>query len=132
MDKKILVVDDSKFMRMTLKKILAEIEGVEVVGEGKNGKEALDLFLKHDPDLITMDFNMPEWDGIKALKKIHFYDRETKVIMCSAMGQEAIVSEAKKYGASDFLVKPFNEGEVMSTIKKHLSSLPVLPEKKVE
>ena len=103
---KILVTDDAAFMRMMVKDILTK-GGHEVVGEAENGKQAVDKYKELKPDLVTMDITMPEMDGIEALKAIKAEDPNANVIMCSAMGQQAMVLEAIQAGAKDFVVKPF-------------------------
>lgn len=117
MTKNILVVDDAAFLRMILKDIL-ENNGYNVVGEAENGIEAVSLFQKLNPDLVTMDITMPEMDGIEALKKIREIDSDAKVIMCSAMGQHGMVMDAMKAGAMDFIVKPFDTTLVLKSLDK--------------
>lgn len=112
---KILVVDDASFMRMMLKDILTK-GGHEVVGEATNGAEALEMCKELSPDVVTMDITMPEVDGIQGLKSIRAFDNNAKVVMCSAMGQQAMVIEAIQNGASDFIVKPFNADRVLEAV----------------
>ena len=114
---KILIVDDAAFMRMMIKDILTK-NGYEVVAEAANGVEAVELYKSHQPDLVTMDITMPEMDGIQALKKIKEGDPSALVIMCSAMGQQAMVIEAIQAGAKDFIVKPFQAERVLEAVKK--------------
>ena len=114
---KILITDDAAFMRMMLRDILTQ-GGHEVVGEAANGIEACDLYVQHKPDLVTMDITMPQMDGIAALKKIMGDDPKAKIIMCSAMGQQAMVIEAIQSGAKDFIVKPFQAQRVLEAVKK--------------
>ncbi|MFT8362611.1 MAG: response regulator [Sporolactobacillus sp.] len=116
---RILIVDDAAFMRMMLKDILTK-NGFEVVGEGANGNEAVTKYEELKPDLVTLDITMPELDGIQALKKIKAADSNCKVIMCSAMGQQAMVIDAIQAGAKDFIVKPFQADRVIEAIKKTL------------
>lgn len=116
---KILVVDDAAFMRMMIKDILVK-NGYDVVGEATNGAEALAMFKEHQPDLVTMDITMPEMDGITALKEIKKLSPQARVIMCSAMGQQAMVLEAIQAGARDFVVKPFQADRVLDAVKKAL------------
>ena len=92
---KILVVDDAAFMRMMIKDILTK-NGYEVAGEAENGAIAVSKYSELKPDLVLMDITMPEKDGIQALKEIKSSDAGAKVIMCSAMGQQAMVIEAVK------------------------------------
>lgn len=119
MKSRILVTDDAAFMRMVLKNILIK-HGFEVVGEAENGKQAIQKYKELQPDLVTMDITMPEMDGIQATKEIKKNDPEAKIIMCSAMGQEAMVVEAIQAGAKDFIVKPFQEEMVVEKINKIL------------
>ena len=92
--------------------------GYEVVGEAENGRMAVEKFNQLKPDLILMDITMPEMDGIQALKKIKEVDAGANVIMCSAMGQQAMVIEAIQSGAKDFIVKPFQAERVLEAVKK--------------
>ncbi|WP_267930400.1 response regulator [Cytobacillus spongiae] len=117
---KILIVDDAKFMRMTLSNILQKAEH-EVVGEGENGKEAVRLYQEVNPDLVTMDITMPEMSGLEAVKEIKKNYPDAKIIMCSAMGQQKMVVEAIEAGAKDFIVKPFDEARVLDAINRVLS-----------
>ena len=114
---KILVVDDAAFMRMMIKDILTK-NGYEVAGEAENGVVAVSKYTELKPDLVLMDITMPEKDGIQALKDIKASDGGAKVIMCSAMGQQAMVIEAIQSGAKDFIVKPFQADRVIEAVKK--------------
>ena len=117
MSKRIMIVDDAIFMRMKLKDIL-EKNGYEVVAEAQNGADAIEKYKAERPDIVTMDITMPEMDGIEALKGIKKIDASAKVIMCSAMGQQAMVMEAIQSGALDFIVKPFETDRVIDSIVK--------------
>ncbi len=119
MANKILIVDDAAFMRMMIKDILTK-NGFEVVGEANDGSQAIEKYKELKPDLVTMDITMPEMDGISALKEIKKTDGNAKVIMCSAMGQQAMVIDAIQAGAKDFIVKPFQADRVIEAIKKTL------------
>ncbi|MDF2834882.1 MAG: response regulator receiver protein [Paenibacillus sp.] len=119
MANRILIVDDAAFMRMMIRDILSK-NGYEVVGEAQDGAQAVEKFKELKPDLITMDITMPEMDGISALKEIKKMDGNAKVIMCSAMGQQAMVIDAIQAGAKDFIVKPFQADRVIEAIKKTL------------
>ncbi len=119
MGKNILIVDDAAFMRMMIKEILTK-NGFEVVGEASDGLEAIEKYKELKPDLITMDITMPEMDGISALKEIKKLDSNAKIIMCSAMGQQAMVIDAIQAGAKDFIVKPFQADRVIEAISKAL------------
>lgn len=112
-----VVVDDAVFMRTLLKKMIEEVEGYKVVGEGSNGFEAIEQVKIHKPDIITLDITMPEMDGISAIKEILRYSPDTGIIMVSAMGQQSMVVEAIKMGAKDFVVKPFEKTRVLQAIK---------------
>lgn len=104
----VLVVDDAKFMRLTIGNILTKSNHT-VIGEAENGKDAVSLYRDHQPDLVTMDITMPEMNGIEAVREIVKEYPKAKIIMCSAMGQQRLIVEAIEAGAKDFIVKPFNE-----------------------
>jgi two-component system chemotaxis response regulator CheY len=116
---KILIVDDAAFMRMMIKEILSK-NGFEIVGEANDGAQAIEKYKELTPDLVTMDITMPEMDGITALKEIKKINPNAKVIMCSAMGQQAMVIDAIQAGAKDFIVKPFQAERVLEAINKTL------------
>lgn len=120
MAQRILIVDDAAFMRMMVKDILSK-NGFEVVGEAENGKVAIEKYKELKPDLVTMDITMPEMDGIAAVKKIKEIDDSARIIMCSAMGQQAMVIDAIQAGAKDFIVKPFQPDRVIEAVRKALS-----------
>jgi two-component system chemotaxis response regulator CheY len=120
MANRILVVDDAAFMRMMIKDILTK-NGFEVIGEATDGAQAVEKFKELNPDLVTMDITMPEVDGIAALKQIKSINPNAKVIMCSAMGQQAMVIDAIQAGAKDFIVKPFQADRVIEAIRKTLA-----------
>ncbi|WIG00056.1 MULTISPECIES: response regulator [Pontibacillus] len=115
----ILIVDDAKFMRMTLGTII-EKGNHTVIGEAEDGREAIDLFHKLSPDLVTMDITMPEMNGLEAVDSILSSQPSAKIIMCSAMGQQKMVVEAIEKGAKDFIVKPFDETRVLDAINRVL------------
>ena len=117
MGKNIMICDDAAFMRMMIKDILSK-NGYNVVGEAENGAVAVDKYSELKPDLVLMDITMPEMDGIQALKKIREKDGNASVIMCSAMGQQAMVIESIQAGARDFIVKPFQAERVLEAVKK--------------
>ena len=119
MAKNILVCDDAAFMRMMIKDILTK-NGYNVAGEAENGAKAVEKYNELKPDLVLMDITMPEMDGIQALKKIKEADPGAMVIMCSAMGQESMVVDAIRFGALDFIVKPFKPDRVLQTVQKVL------------
>jgi two-component system chemotaxis response regulator CheY len=117
MGKRVLIVDDAAFMRMMIKDILSK-NGYEVVGEAENGAKAIDKFKELTPDLTLMDITMPEMDGIAAVKAIKAFDANAKIVMCSAMGQQAMVIESIQAGARDFIVKPFQAERVLEAVRK--------------
>ena len=117
MAKNILICDDAAFMRMMIKDILTK-NGYNVAGEAENGMKAVEKFKEVNPDLVLMDITMPEMDGIQALKEIKKLDGGAKVIMLSAMGQQAMVIESIQAGAKDFIVKPFQAERVIEAVKK--------------
>lgn len=117
MAKNILICDDAAFMRMMIKDILTK-NGYDVAGEAENGLRAIEKYNETKPDLVLMDITMPEMDGIQALKQIKAADPAACVIMCSAMGQQAMVIEAIQSGAKDFIVKPFQAERVLEAVKK--------------
>lgn len=117
MAKNILICDDAAFMRMMIKDILTK-NGYNVAGEAENGVKAVEKYNETKPDLVLMDITMPEMDGIEALKKIRQTDPSANVVMCSAMGQQAMVIESIQCGAKDFIVKPFQADRVLEAVKK--------------
>lgn len=120
MGNKVLVVDDAAFMRMMIKDILRK-GGFEVVGEAEDGSKAVEKYKELRPDLVTMDITMPDMDGITAVKEIRKLDGDAQIIMCSAMGQQAMVIDAIQAGAKDFVVKPFQPERVLEAVRKVLS-----------
>lgn len=118
---KILIADDAKFMRMMLRRIL-EGEGHKIVGEAGSGEAAINLYAKLRPDLVTMDIVMPDPNGIDCVRKIREFDPHAKIVMVTALGQEAMVVEALKAGANDFVIKPFKAGKVVKAVDKTLSN----------
>lgn len=117
MAKNILICDDAAFMRMMIKDILTK-NGYNIAGEAENGVKAVEKYKEVNPDLVLMDITMPEMDGIQALKEIKKIDSNALVIMCSAMGQQAMVIESIQSGAKDFIVKPFQADRVIEAVRK--------------
>jgi two-component system chemotaxis response regulator CheY len=117
---KILVVDDANLARAMLRKVLEE-NGYKEVLEAADGPEAIELYQKHRPALVTMDITMPEMDGITAIKKIMEIDANANIIVCSALGQKEVVMEAISAGAKHYLVKPFDPDTVLKVINALLS-----------
>ncbi|MFW9988630.1 MAG: response regulator [Candidatus Odinarchaeota archaeon] len=120
--KKVLIVDDAQFTRNMLKNIINKIEQIEVVGEASNGVEAISLYKKLNPDLVTMDLVMPEKGGIEATEEILKINPKALIIVVSALGQEALVLEAAKKGAKDFIQKPFKNEQIMEVMNRILKS----------
>ncbi len=114
---KFVVVDDAVFMRTLIKRMIEENTNYQVVGEGANGREAIEQAKRNQPDIMTLDITMPEMDGIMAIKEILAVSPATKIIMVSAMGQQAMVIDAIKMGAKDFIVKPFDKTRVQQAIE---------------
>jgi two-component system chemotaxis response regulator CheY len=119
MDKKILLVDDAAFMRMLIRDTLTK-NGFTNIIEAADGEIACSMYESEQPDLVVMDITMPNKTGIEALSEIKGKNPAAKVIMCSAMGQEAMVVEAIKLGALDFIVKPFKPDRILQTVTKIL------------
>lgn len=115
----VLVCDDARFMRTMLRDILTQA-GFEVIGEAATGTEAVERYQQLRPDLVTMDIVMPELDGIEAVRRIVDFDPLAKILICSAMGQQALVIEAIRAGARDFVVKPFQPSRVLEAVQRIL------------
>ena len=117
---RVLVVDDAIFMRKMISDILVS-NGMEVVGEADTGSGAVERYKELKPDLVTMDIIMPEMNGIDAVRTIVESDSNAKIVMCSALGQQALVQDALTAGAKDFLIKPFNPSRVIEVVSKVLN-----------
>ena len=120
--KRVLIVDDAQFTRNILKNIMSKTGFVEVVGEGSNGKEGIELFKKLKPDMITMDLVMPEKGGIETIEDILKIDPKALIVVVSALGQEALVLEAAKKGAKDFIQKPFKTEQILEVLERILKT----------
>ena len=116
--KRIMLVDDAQFTRNMLKKIISKTEYCEVIGEAKNGKEAIALYKKLKPDLVTMDLVMPQQGGIETTEQLLKLDPKATIIVVSALGQEALVLEAAKKGAKDFIQKPFKNDQILEVMER--------------
>ena len=119
--KRILIVDDALFVRNRLRKIVDKMDFAEVVGEAGNGIEGVSLYKKLKPDLVTMDLVMPDSDGINAIEQIIKFDKDAKIVVISAIGQEMSILDATSKGALDYLRKPFKEEDVYRTFEKFLN-----------
>lgn len=115
----ILIVDDASFMRTTIEKIL-EAEGLAVAGEAGSGTEAVQKYRELQPDAVMLDITMPGMSGVEATKHIKELDENAKIIICSAMGQQAMVAQALQNGAKDFIVKPFVKERVIAAVRRVL------------
>ena len=114
-----MICDDAVFMRTMVADILSQA-GFEVVAEAESGVQAVERYKQFRPDLVTMDIVMPDMGGIDAVKEICKHDPNAKVLMCSAMGQQALVVEAIQAGAKDFVVKPFQPSRVLEAVQRVL------------
>ena len=117
MARTVLIADDVAFVRKTLSEILTAAH-YQVVGEAKDGQEAVQLYMRLKPDLVTMDVVMPVMSGVEATRKIIKADKDAKIVVISAMGQENLVMESINVGAKDYLLKPFTAEEVLKTIDR--------------
>jgi two-component system chemotaxis response regulator CheY len=117
MSLKVLIVDDASFMRTMLKDILIS-GGFDLAGEATDGIEAIQKFKELKPDVVTMDIVMPLKSGIDAVKEIIALNKEARIIMCSALGQESLVLEAINAGAKDYIIKPFDPERVIEMVKR--------------
>src|SRR3954447_23710202 len=119
MAKTVLIVDDITFVRKTLSDILTKAH-YQIIGEATDGTEAIHLYMKLRPDIVTMDVVMPQMSGIDAARKIIKADKNAKIVIISAMGQENLVMEAIEVGAKDYILKPFTTEEVLKTLERTL------------
>ena len=119
MERTVLICDDAIFMRTVLGDILREA-GFDVVGEAETGREAVEKYRELQPDLVTMDIVMPDMGGIDAVREIVKEHPKARIVMCSAMGQQALVVEAIQAGARDFIVKPFQPARVLEAVQRVL------------
>lgn len=117
----VLIVDDSRFMRSIIIGMFNK-HNIEIAGEAGNGREAIIKYQSLMPDVVTMDLTMAEMNGLEAVKEIMKIDSKAYIIVCSAMGQQAIVREAIDAGARGFVVKPFDEEDLVNEVKKALKA----------
>lgn len=113
----VLIVDDSRTSRRMLKGLLEDM-GFNIVGEAVNGEDGFVKYKELKPDLVTLDITMPVIDGIQALQLIKKFDPEARVVMITAAGQRDKMVAAVKYGASEFITKPYETEEVESVLNK--------------
>ena len=114
-----LVCDDAIFMRTMISDILSQA-GYQIIGEAETGSQAVQKYRELKPDLVTMDIVMPDMSGIEAVREICKEDPDARILMCSAMGQQALVVEAIQAGAKDFVVKPFQPSRVLEAVQRLL------------
>ena len=114
----VLIVDDVEFVRKTLREIFTQAGGYQVVGEAADGLEAITRYAELRPDLVTMDMVMPEMSGIEATRRLVKMDKQAKVVMVSAMGQENLVMEAINAGARDYVMKPFSADSILKAVNR--------------
>jgi two-component system chemotaxis response regulator CheY len=119
MARTVLIVDDVAFVRKTLSEILTKAD-YRVVGEASNGTEAIAMYAKLRPDIVTMDVVMPQMSGIEATRRLLRDDKNARIVIISAMGQETMIMEAINVGAKDYVLKPFSSEEVLKTIDRAL------------
>jgi two-component system chemotaxis response regulator CheY len=117
---RILVVDDAAFVRAKIGRLLSA--NGYVIEEAENGAEAVSKYQSYRPDIVLMDITMPIMDGISAVRELRRLDPGVKVVMCTALGQRAMVLEAIKAGARDFIVKPFDNERVLEAIERLCSN----------
>ena len=118
--KRILIVDDAQFTRNMLKNIINKTDYSQVVGEASNGNEAIVAYKKLKPDLVTMDLVMPEKGGIETIQELLKIDKSATIVVVSALGQEALVLEAAKKGAKDFIQKPYKSEQILEVMERVL------------
>lgn len=111
----ILIIDDSRTSRRMLRAIL-EADGHTIVGEGVNGEDGYLKYKELKPEIVTLDITMPKMDGIEALQLIRKFDEEAKVVMITAAGQKSKMIQAVKYGAAEFITKPYDSEDVRKII----------------
>ncbi len=119
MGKRILIVDDSPYMRSIIKSAVIE-KGFEVVGEAGDGETAIGLAMGLNPDLITLDNVLPDMMGLEILRKLHEEQLSSKVVMVSVVGQQNMVNKGIEMGAAAYLMKPFTSESLLETINKAL------------
>ncbi len=120
--KSVLIVDDAQFTRNMLKNVISKIDNIDVIGEASNGIEAISMYKKLKPDLVTMDLVMPEKGGIEATEEILKINSKALIVVVSALGQEALVLEAAKKGAKDFIQKPFKTEQIVEVMDRILKN----------
>jgi len=120
MKKKVLIVDDSTYIRKSIADILSRREDLQIVDSVANGEIAIDRAIELEPDLLTLDNTLPDMHGIDILRAVKGYLPGTKVIMISAAGQQSVINEAMESGAAHYLVKPFTEEALLAALSQVL------------
>lgn len=117
----IMVVDDARFMRILLKQILESSQLATNIVEAIDGQSAIEMYKKIKPDLVTMDINMPNSDGITCMKQILKIDPLAKIIMVTSVEQKNVIEDALNSGAKGYVKKPFDKKEIFRTVKELLN-----------
>ena len=117
---KLLIVDDSFIIRQAIKKYLKKYN-LEIVGTAENGKVALELFEKTNPDIVTLDITMPEIDGLTVLEEMIKINKDVKVMVVTALTDKATGLKAIKLGAKSYLPKPFTEEKLQESFERILT-----------
>lgn len=116
--KKVLIVDDSMYMRTLISDALTKA-GYEIVAQAANGEAAIDMALQYKPDLITLDNILPDMIGTDILRVLKQDEKiPSKIVMISAVGQESVIQEGMNLGASNYIVKPFTADSLVETVNK--------------
>lgn len=122
MSKTVLIIDDAEITIRMLMEILTKYN-YTVIGTAENGNVGFEQYQKLNPDLVMLDITMPECDGMKCIKLLKEYDKDVKILVCSALGQKKFVLNALKEGAANYLLKPFNEEKVIAMVQKTLNEI---------
>ena len=118
---RVVVVDDAVFMRNQLRDLL-EAGGFEVVAEGQDGAEALELYAEHHPDLLTLDLVMPRMTGVETLGELRRQHPEARVIVCSSLSDQPTIFEAIRLGARDYVLKPVDADKLLDAARKAVTT----------
>ena len=113
----VLIVDDLPFMRTAIREILSA-EGISIAGEAENGRKCLEFYYRNPVELVLLDITMPVMDGIATLERLKRMDKDARVVMCSAMGQDKYIIRSIQLGAKDFIVKPFKPERIISAVRR--------------
>ena len=116
MNATVMIVDDAIFMRSILRGIMKD-KGFTVVAEAASGIEAMKNLHIHNPDIITLDIILPDANGLDLLESILKARPQTKVVVCSSIGQEQIIKKAMDHGAKGFIQKPFTPEKVLEALQ---------------